>query len=412
MMIEELLAGIPLFAGLPKSELNHLANTLRLCNLPARTIILEEGGSADYFYFLIEGQVEIIKASGTSDERQLSIRGPGEFLGEMSFFNKEGTHTARVQAIQPVTLLELSRSEFDALLHRRPMLAYEMVRVVSGRLSESENTTIRDLREKNKQLSEAYQALQNAQAQLIEKEKMERELEVARHIQSSLLPRKLPRLPGFVFDVVMTPMRAVGGDLYDFISLGKGKLGIAIGDVSDHGVPAALFMALTTTLLRAEARRARSPLDALYRVNQQLLEINDTGMFVTLLYGILDIASQEFHYCRAGHELPVLSIMGSRFATVPMQQGMPLGIVDKPMLDEQTIQLESNSSLFVYTDGVTDALNPQKISFGKDHLLLTLEEYQTPSKTGLCHHVQQVIQTYCAGADQFDDIAMLSIQTA
>lgn len=410
-MVEELLASIPLFASLPQSELNYLANTLCVRNFPAKKVIFEEGGVGECFYVITEGEVEIIKASGTSDERQLSIRGPGEYLGEMSFFSKEGVHTASVQSLQPVTLLELSRSEFDALLHRQPMLAYEMVRVVSAHLSESENTTIRDLRVKNKQLSEAYQALQAAQAQLIEKEKLERELEVARHIQQSLLPKGLPRHPGIIYDVVMAPMRAVGGDLYDFISLGKDKLGIAIGDVSDHGVPAALFMALTITLLRAEARRTRTPREAIYSVNRQLLEINDTGMFVTLLYGVLDLVTHEFHYCRAGHELPLISVRGGKFKPAPMHHGMPLGIVDEPTLDEQTIRLESNSTLVVYTDGVTDELNQGKVAFGKERLLATLEEISTISATGLCHRVLEAVQSYSVGTDQFDDIAMLSIHT-
>src|SRR5207302_6921336 len=135
---------------------------------------------------------------------------------------------------------------------------------------EAENRTIRDLQEKNLQLTQAYERLKLAQAQLIEKEKIEKELEVARGIQESMVPRKLPQLPGFDFGARMLPARAVGGDFFDFIPLNDGALGIVIGDVSDKGVPAALFMALTSNLLRAEAQRGSSVSDALLHVHRQL----------------------------------------------------------------------------------------------------------------------------------------------
>jgi Serine phosphatase RsbU, regulator of sigma subunit len=133
------------------------------------------------------------------------------------------------------------------------------VRVLSLRLEQHQNRTIRDLQEKNLQLTQAYEQLKAAQAHLIEKEKMERELEVARGIQQSMVPRKLPHLPGFDFGARMMPARAVGGDFFDFIPLSESTLGIVIGDVSDKGVPAALFMALTPTCsARKPGARVRS----------------------------------------------------------------------------------------------------------------------------------------------------------
>ena len=169
--------------------------------------------------------------------------------------NKDGLRTASVRAYSKSNLFEMTRSEFDSLINRNPTLAYEMVRVLSLRLKDSEATTIHDLREKNIQLTKAYQELEAAQAQLVEVEKLERELELAREIQLGILPRTLPEHPDAIFDACITPTRAVGGDFYDFIPKEDHVIGIAIGDVSDHGVPSALLMALTVTLLRAEVNR-------------------------------------------------------------------------------------------------------------------------------------------------------------
>jgi len=145
----------------------------------------------------------------------------------------------------------------------------------------------RDLQEKNRQLAQAYEELKAAQAQLIEKEKLESELKIAREIQRNILPRSKPQISGLDFGMLIEPMASVGGDFFDYIELDQERVGLVVGDVSDHGVPAAIFMALTYSLLRAEALRATSPGETLRAVNRQLLNMNSSSMFVTVLYGIL-----------------------------------------------------------------------------------------------------------------------------
>jgi serine phosphatase RsbU (regulator of sigma subunit) len=125
---------------------------------------------------------------------------------------------------------------------------------------------------------------------------------------SSVLPETLPDLPGYEFGALMIPARAVGGDFYTFFQLPKNRLGIVVGDVSDKGVPAALFMALTYSLIRAEAVRTSSPVQAFRKVNQHLLQMNSSSMFVTMVYGILDCGNGEFRFARAGHH-PLISWM-------------------------------------------------------------------------------------------------------
>src|SRR5512135_84273 len=242
-MSEELIRRVPLFATLPQHEIAHLANSLRHFDFPTNTIIFHEGRKEDHFYILIEGHVEIIKAQGTPDERLLGVRSAVSFIGDMSLFSQDGKHTASVRALTPLNVLEMTRADFDQLLHRQPLLAYEMVRVMSTRLQDSENLTIHDLQIKNQELTQAYNELRAAHEQIVEKEKLERELAVAREIQQSILPRMLPDVKRFDFGGKMSPTRAVAGDFYDVIWLAPDQIGLVVGDVSDKGVPASLFMA-------------------------------------------------------------------------------------------------------------------------------------------------------------------------
>jgi sigma-B regulation protein RsbU (phosphoserine phosphatase) len=296
------------------------------------------------------------------------------------------------------------------LLHRQPGLVYKMVRVLSLRLEQQQNRTIRDLQEKNLQLTQAYERLKAAQAHLIEKEKMERELEVARGIQQSMVPRKLPHLPGFDFGARMMPARAVGGDFFDFIPLSESTLGIVIGDVSGKGVPAALFMALTSNLLRAEARRTSSVGDALRHVHQQLLEINDAGMFVSLLYGVLNGTTREFRYARAGHELPLLSDARGELVALSYTDGQPLGVLDEILLDEQTVVLPSGSTVLFYTDGVTDVQDAQGNRFGLERLRQALLAQRSAPAQALCDTLLEMTAAYHAATPQYDDITLVAVQ--
>jgi serine phosphatase RsbU (regulator of sigma subunit) len=245
----------------------------------------------------------------------------------MSLFSEDQKRTATARAHSPLRMLEMTQSEFDDLLRRVPNLAYQMMRLLSRRLGETENTTIRDLREKSERLTQAYRELQEAQAQIIEKAILDRELAFARRVQQSILPAYKPELEGFEFGMLMTPSRMVGGDFFDFVPLADGKVGIAVADVTDKGVPAAIFMAVARSLVRAEASRNLAPVDVLRRVNTLLLEMNTEGLFVTLLYGVLNPKTREFHYVRAGHEHPlVITIEGS--ALIPCRRTQR-GIADQ-----------------------------------------------------------------------------------
>jgi len=267
------------------------------------------------------------------------------------------------------------------------------------------------LQEKNIELTRAYQDLQAAQAKIIEKERLEQDLQVARRIQTSLLPRTLPLLEGYNFGVQMEPTRAVGGDLFDIISLDRDNVAILIGDVSDKGVPASLFVALTHSLFRAECTRYRLPTHVLHRVNRLLQDMNDEGMFVTVLYGVLNRIKGEFFYARASHELPLLFNNQGEMSIPALSQGQPLGILPKPNLDVKTIEIKPGGLLFLYTDGATDIRNQQGDFFGLKRLQACVRDHVRATAQMICDQVLQSLGDFQGDAPQADDVTLLAIKS-
>lgn len=408
-MRESTLRRVPLFAMLPDREIRFLAESLRSLQIPGDTILFREGERGDRFYIILDGQVEIVKALGTGDERLVDVQGAGGYFGEMSLLNPDERRTATVRARTRAELLEMTRAEFDELLHRQPRLTFEMMRVLSLRLSQAHDRTIADLQEKNRVITQAYRDLQAAQQQLVEKEKLEHELELARRIQESMLPRTLPRLEGFDFSARMVPARAVGGDLFDFIPLEGERLCIVVGDVTDKGVPAAMFMALTRSLVRAEASRTDSPVQVLRNVNRHLLAMNEQGLFVTMLCGVLHGATREFHYVRAGHESPILVNGPAEPTLLPHGRGQPLGIFDQPALDEQRVTCAPGATLVLFTDGVTEATNGSGEFFGLENFCHALRTHSREPARELCDGLVDAVTAFRGNAAQSDDITIVAI---
>jgi serine phosphatase RsbU (regulator of sigma subunit) len=373
-------------------------------------VLSREGDRGDRFYIVLAGRIEIVKALGTGEERLLGVRGAGEFVGEMSLLSQDGLRTASVRVYEDARVLELTRADFNQLLHRHPLLAYEMLRVLSIRLRESHDLAIRDLSEKNARLAQAYADLQAAQARIIEQQALERELRLARETQESMLPRALPRLAGFDIGARMVAARQVGGDFYDVIPLGPDRLGVVIGDVSGKGMPAALFMALASSLLRVEALRSDTPEQALRVLNRHLLSLGARSMFVTVLYGVLRRDSGEFAFVRAGHELPLLLDADGARLPLEMGRGHPLGLFPTPMLDAQTMWLPPGGTLLLYTDGVTEASDARDELFGTQRLVEAVRGAPDAGAQQLCERLVQAVAEYHGPAAQSDDITVLAVR--
>jgi serine phosphatase RsbU (regulator of sigma subunit)/CRP-like cAMP-binding protein len=247
-------------------------------------------------------------------------------------------------------------------------------------------------------------------AQLEQLSNLKHELTLAGEIQKSMLPRSIPRLEGYELGARMIPAKSVGGDFYDIIPLGEDLLGIAVGDVSDKGIPAALFMAMVRSLLRAEAHPGRSLQKVLQSVNRHLMEMNHNEMFVTILFGILNRATHRFHYVRAGHEAPVFFDGQGLIKRMPTANGQALGVFDEITLDEQTLELPKRSMLLVYSDGIPDATDRQNIGFGYDGVVRAVGQLKGASAQGVCDGLIRAVAEHQAGTLQYDDMTAVVVR--
>jgi phosphoserine phosphatase RsbU/P len=409
-MAEKLLSQTPPFNSLPLEEIEYLEATMPSVNIEAGEVLLQEGCTDDKFFILMDGQVEIIKAMGTQDERFLGLRGPGTLLGEMSLFTRDGSHSASVRALTPLNLLLISHEVLDSLLQRQPKIMYEIIRMFSRRLESSENITINDLRAKNERLRLAYEELRAAHLQIVEKEKLEKELEIASQIQRSILPNSVPQVRGYDIGVLMVPARYVGGDFYTFFELGDDRLGIVVGDVCDKGIPASLFMALSYSLIRAEAVRSDSPVETLRNANFHLLQMNSMSLFVTLVYGILDCNSGNFHFARLAHPSPFLLDEQGQSIDVPVSPGQPLGLFGDLPIDEQSIYIPRGGTMVLYSDGVSEPEDNEGREFGTRSLGISVNFTKKKPAQDICHQLFEDVQTYCAGVSQQDDFTVVVVK--
>jgi serine phosphatase RsbU (regulator of sigma subunit)/anti-sigma regulatory factor (Ser/Thr protein kinase) len=210
------------------------------------------------------------------------------------------------------------------------------------------------------------QLVRQQEAQARERERLEQELRIAQLIQQQFLPRDIPELPGWRVSAYYRSAREVGGDFYDFIPLPDGKVALVIGDVTDKGVPAALVMAKTHSLLRAEAPRLVSPGAVLERVNTLLTADMPPKMFVTCLYAVLDPESGVIRFANAGHNVPYVA--GEKGVTELRARGMPLGLMDGMTYEENEARLSEGSQLLMHSDGLAEAHSPTRDMFGFDRL--------------------------------------------
>ncbi|CAG1016909.1 Phosphoserine phosphatase RsbU [Anaerolineales bacterium] len=409
-MTINLLSKIPLFADLPQEELDKIISLLDVKELADREILFRDGDLGDNFYVVMRGEFEVLKAEGEADEMVLNVLRVGEYFGEMSLILPGGHRTATVRAQGDATLLSMSRIQFLELTKKYPELSRSMVKVLSQRLDAANTQTFHELTEKNKQLQTAYDELKAAQAQLIEKERLERELQVAADIQLSILPDELPVLNDFDFGARILPARQVGGDLYDIFLLKDGQVGVLIGDVADKGIPSAIFMARAHALIMAEADTGLDAGETLQHVNRHITRLQKSTQFVTVLYGILDVKTRIFSYARAGHEPPLILHPDGTVERIPHSAGMALGLWDEVRLDERTVDLPHGSTLLLFTDGMTDCRNPQGEAFGMERVKTTLSGLSDHTAQHVCDHLLGTLINYQDGSKQDDDVTLVAIR--
>ena len=250
------------------------------------------------------------------------------------------------------------------------------------------------------------QLVRQQQAEARSRERIEQELRVATLIQQQFLPKELPKLGGWQASAYYRPAREVGGDFYDFIELPGGRVGIVVGDVTDKGVPAALVMATTRTILRSDAPRLVDPGKVLERANDLLVPDVPPQMFVTCLYGVLDPGSGRFVYANAGHNVPYVTT--EEGVTELRARGMPLGLMEGMNYEEKATTLKPGETILLHSDGVAEAHNAEREMFGFPRLMSMME---TPSTGGkVIDDVLTELDRFTGpDAEQEDDITLVAL---
>ena len=245
-----------------------------------------------------------------------------------------------------------------------------------------------------------------------EKERIGAELSVATRIQANMLPSIFPPFPDrsdMDIYATMHPAKEVGGDFYDFFLIDSSHLGVVIADVSGKGVPAALFMVIAKTLIKNRTLMGGTPAEILAFVNNQLCENNEEEMFVTVWLGILDLTTGLMTAANAGHEYPALKRKGGSFELFKDKHGFVLAGTENSRYRDYEIQFEPGDTLFVYTDGVTEAANADKELFKTSRMVEALNRHTTEACEPLLREMQKEIQSFVKAAPQFDDITMLAL---
>jgi hypothetical protein len=244
------------------------------------------------------------------------------------------------------------------------------------------------------------------------KEKFESELNIARNIQMSLLPKTFPRLnENAEFDIygAIKSARIVGGDMYDFFNIDDHNICFAIGDVSDKGVPSSLFMALTRTLLHSKAGKNLAAGHIMTDMNKSLCENNDASMFVSFFIGLLNLKTGKLNYCNAGHNPPFLIRKHKKIENLPVRHGIPIGVMDLEPYYDDTITLRADDMLVLYTDGVIRGLNRRHELFGDVRLEKTLEKCVQLNPRQCADAVLDEVSDFTGNVEQEDDIAILAV---
>lgn len=275
-----------------------------------------------------------------------------------------------------------------------------------------------------KQQHELREANQNLEQRVIErtdelrrtteeKERISSELRIASDIQRSILPRIFPPFPEREeFDIYAEtiPAREMGGDFYDFFLIDADRLGFVIADVSGKGVPAAIFMAVCRTLVKATALTGCGPDECLRHVNRLLCPDNDAAMFVTVFYGILNTRTGEIAYSNGGHNIPFQLAHDGRVAMLEKSVGMALGVMDEATFETKRLVLQHGDGLFLYTDGVTEAMDKADNLFTEQRLLGVLQRTNSAAPTELIRGVVTEARSFSSGVAQSDDITILALR--
>ena len=263
----------------------------------------------------------------------------------------------------------------------------------------------------NKMAADLKEYMEELRVTTAEKERMTKELEIGKGIQQSFLPESNPEIPGIDIAAFNVPALEVGGDFYDFIPITEDRWGLVIADVSGKGVPAALFMAISRTLIRAHTTSDRTAVEAVTEANRMICEDSKSCMFVTLFYAILDSKKKTLTYVNAGHNPPLMFRGGSVDIALLKAKGIALGVIEEVELEEVKIELMNDDIVVLYTDGVTEAINEKEEGFGEKRLINVIQENRGLPVGDIIDRIRDEVIAFAGDQPQFDDITLMALKT-
>jgi serine phosphatase RsbU (regulator of sigma subunit) len=334
----------------------------------------------------------LASASGVVEIDKLDLHSPA----------LDAMKASQIKVVVPL----VSQGELIGLLNLGPRLSQQ-------EYSADDRKLLNDLATQTAPAVQVAQLVRQQQRQAQERERIEQELRVARLIQQTLLPKEVPDLEGYKLAAYYQPAREVGGDFYDFLKLDDEHLGLVVGDVTDKGVPAAIVMATTRTMLRASAQRLDSPGEVLKRVNDVIVRDIPPNMFITCLYAILDLKSGVLRFANAGHDLPYRRRRRRSSEAGGAEElratGMPLGLLPGMSYEEKEIVLGRGDSVLFYSDGLVEAHDPERKMFGFPRLQGLVGAHRSDGPAMVNFLLSELARFTGEEWEQEDDITLVTL---
>lgn len=430
--IAGLLAPLPIFARLDPATLTAVASRCGLGDFHAGDVLMRQGETSTFAVVLLRGEVDIFVDTPAGQINVATVGAP-RLVGELGVL-AELPRSATVIARGDLAILRIERDALMSVMAENPSIGVAMIgelgRLIHGMnrslasltyaanalgRDEYDPSMIAELARQPGEVANVARAFANMAAELEAKQRRRDEMQAAATIQNSILPRPLARegaLAAIDLHAEMHPAREIGGDFYDYFPLDGDRLAITVADVSGKGIPAALFMAVSRTVLRIGERGEDMATD-IEAANRLLATENAASMFVTVFHGVIDLASGVLRYCNAGHNPPYVlrapkgDAAGARETL--KATGLPFGIdADMPYRIGET-RLAPGDALFLFSDGITEAFNPAGEEFGTARLEAALDAARGKDAAGLVADVLAATTGFAAGAEQSDDITALAL---
>ena len=426
--IAQILGVLPLFARLDRASRAAIAAHCAVTEFRAGDTIMRQGRMSTFADVILDGEVDVFVDTPAGQVRVATV-GRHQIVGEVGAIAAM-PRTATVVARTALSVLRIRRGSLINLTGEHPAIAAAIVGELGRRLygmnrslayltyaanalgrGEYDPAILAEIIRQPGELAEFARAFASMAAEIEAKRHRRDEMRAAAEIQQSILPRPLAyegALAAVDLHAEMHPAREIGGDFYDFFPVGKDCLAVTVADVSGKGIPAALFMAVSRTVLRSIENGGEDIGERIARANRLLSADNAAAMFVTAFHGVLDLRSGLLRYCNAGHNPPYLLRAGGGAERLPAT-GLPLGVdADLPYRLAETA-LRPGDALFLYSDGITEAFNARGEEFGAARLDAALDEVRGLGAAALVGNVLAATTEFAGGAEQSDDITALAL---